>query len=66
MFLDTAIRRLSFAEARSSGSEALVNMVELRQEILDAAAAGKTEATSEDMAARARAERRHHSVDKTA
>jgi hypothetical protein len=65
MFLDTAIRRLSFAEARSSGSEALVNMVQLRQEMLDAAATGKTDAKSEDMAARAREERRHHGVDKS-
>jgi len=65
MQLDTAIRRLSFAEARSSGSEALVNMVQHRQEMLDAVAAGKADAKTEDMVDRARDEQRHH-VDKSA
>ena len=65
MQLDTAIRRLSFAEARSSGSEALVNMVQHRQEMLDAVAAGKADAKTEDMADRARDAQRHH-VDKSA
>jgi hypothetical protein len=63
---DLAIRRLSFAEARSSGSEALVNMVQLRQEMLDAVAAGNADAKTEDMLDRTRDERRHHAVDKTA
>ena len=65
MQLDTAIRSLSFAEARSSGSEALVNMVQHRQEMLDAAAAGKADAETQDMVERTRVERRHL-VDKQA
>lgn len=66
MQLDIVIRRLSFAEARSSGSEALVNMVQHRQEMLDAVAAGRADAKTEDMVERSRNERRHHAVDKTA
>ena len=65
MQLDTAITRLSFAEARTSGSEALVNMVQHRQEMLDAVAAGNADAKTEDMVERTREERRHH-IDKTA
>ena len=65
MQLDIAIRRLSFAEARSSGSEALVNMAQHRQEMLDAVAAGKADAKTEEMVARSRQERRHQ-VDKHA
>lgn len=63
---DLAIRRLSFAEARSSGSEALVNMVQHRQELLDAVAAGNADAKTDEMIDRSRAERRHNAVDKTA
>lgn len=65
MQLDIAIRRLSFAEARSSGSEALVNMAQHRQEMLDAVAAGKADSKTEDMVARSLQERRHQ-VDKHA
>jgi len=65
MQLDTAIRSLSFAEARSSGSEALVNMAQHRQEMLDAVAAGRSDAKTDDMVDRTRQERRHR-VDKHA
>jgi hypothetical protein len=65
MQLDTAITRLSFAEARSSGSEALANLAQHRQEMLDAVAAGKANAKAEDMVDRSRQERRHR-IDKTA
>ncbi len=65
MQLDTAIRSLSFAEARRSGSEALVNMVQHRQEMLDAVAAGQADAKTEDMVERTRQEHRHR-VDKHA
>jgi hypothetical protein len=64
MQFDTAIRRLSFAEARSSGSEALVNMVQHRQEVLDAVASGQAEAKTQDMLDRARQEGRH-AIDKS-
>jgi len=67
MDADTAIRRLSFAEARDSGAEALAAMVQHRREMIDAAADQRTEVETTEMADRARDEQRHHHVvDKTA
>lgn len=64
---DTAIRRLSFAEARNSGAEALAAMAQHRREMLDAAAQQRTEAATTQMGDRTRDEQRHHHlVDKTA
>lgn len=65
MQLDTTIRRLSFAEARSSGSEALVNIAQHRQELLDAIGAGQADAKTQDMAERTQREQRHK-IDRTA
>ena len=65
---DTAIRRLSFAEARNSGAEALASIVQHRREMLDAAAEQRTEVATTEMTDRTRDEQRHHEhvVDKTA
>jgi hypothetical protein len=64
---ETAIRRLSFAEARDTGAEALAAMVQHRREMLDAAAEQRVEVETTEMADRARDEQRqHHVVDKTA
>jgi hypothetical protein len=71
MTSDTAIRRLSFAEARHSGSEALVAMAKHRAEhhraVTEAKASGQADAETrqaDDEADRARDAARR--VDKTA
>ena len=61
---DTAIRRLSFAEARASGSEALILVAKHRNEVVEAARENRIEAKTDEFARRARSER-HHAVDKT-
>ncbi len=63
---DTAIRRLSFAEARGSGAEALAAIAQHRREMLDAAQQQRTEDETTRLADRARDEQRRHAVDKTA
>jgi len=63
---DTAIRRLSFAEARNSGAEALAAIAQHRREMIDAAAQQRTEVETSRLADRASDERRRHAVDKLA
>ena len=65
MDADTAIRRLSFVEARSSGSEALMLVAKHRTDIARAAADHRIEAETDALAERARDEARRV-VDKTA
>lgn len=64
---DTTINRLSYAEARSSNAEAMMDVVRHQREAEQAAAEGKTEAAQqaqfEDQTREARAA---HQVDKTA
>jgi hypothetical protein len=66
MHPDTAIRRLSFVEARTSGAEALAGVAQHRREMLDAAAQQRTDIETDHLADRARDEARHRRVDKTA
>ncbi len=67
MSTESAISRLSYAEARSSNAEAMIDIARHRQELQAATDAGQSEesevARLED---EARAARAAHQVDKTA
>ncbi len=66
MMPDAAVNRLSYAEARSSNSEAMMDIVRHQRELEQATVQGKTEAEQqarfEDQARQARAA---HHIDKT-
>lgn len=62
-----AINRLSYAEARSSNAEAMIDIVRHQRELELAAAQGKTEAEQQArFEDETRAARAAHHVDKTA
>lgn len=64
---DTTISRLSYAEARSSNAEAMMDVVRHQREAEQAAHEGKTEAEQQArFEDEARAARASHQVDKTA
>ncbi len=67
MSADTAINRLSYAEARSSNAEAMMDVVRHQRDIEQATAQGKTEDALETrFADQTREARATHQVDKTA
>lgn len=67
MSADTAINRLSFAEARSSSVEAMMAIARNRQQAEAATISGETaDAQAARLEAEARAARAAHQVDKRA
>ena len=64
MDAETAIRRVSFAEARHSSAEAMASIAEQRTRLADTAPADEAAAVTELNDRTAEAER--HQVDKTA
>jgi hypothetical protein len=69
MGIDTSISRLSFAEAQSSGAEAMLGIAQHRNETLQSENDGVTDAVKsaqfDDRTATAKTHA-HHAVDKTA